>query len=164
MGQKEAILDHLKKRGSITRDEAFELYGVYRLSARIGEIREDTGLKIKAERCEGRHGKPIVKYVLEKGDSRGGQKGVFRMTSKEMIKELMSEKCQCGKKKMSNMTFCSRCYHRLPKWLKNGLYKQMGEGYEQARERAGEFLNREMSPKTPKEEAEEQRVAVSGNG
>jgi hypothetical protein len=156
MGQKEVILDHLSKHGSITSDEAFELYGVYRLSARIGEIREDAKLTIKAERCVGRHRSLIVRYVLE-GNAGDDQKGVFRMTRDELIKELLREKCQCGKRKMANMTFCSKCYHRLPKPLQNALYRQLGKGYEQAREEAGEYLRREL-PKAPEAREAEGRL------
>ena len=73
MGQKEAIFDHLKRHGSITRDEAHERYDVYRLAARIGELREDLdpAFRIRTERCTGRHRKMIVKYVLERKDGSG---------------------------------------------------------------------------------------------
>jgi hypothetical protein len=35
------ILEHLKVHGSITQDEAKELYGVGRLSARMGNLKKD---------------------------------------------------------------------------------------------------------------------------
>lgn len=39
-GSKVRILDHLKKYRTLTSMEAFELYGITRLSARIKELRE----------------------------------------------------------------------------------------------------------------------------
>lgn len=39
-GSKVRILDHLKKHRTLTSMEAFELYGITRLSARIKELRE----------------------------------------------------------------------------------------------------------------------------
>lgn len=38
--QREAILDHLKRIGTITQLEALRYYGVGRLSARIKQLRE----------------------------------------------------------------------------------------------------------------------------
>lgn len=40
MTQNEAVLKHLKTEGSITSMEAFEKYGITRLSARISNLRE----------------------------------------------------------------------------------------------------------------------------
>lgn len=62
------------------------------------------------------------------------------LTRDELVAELASMKCQCGKKKMPPMTFCSGCYHKLPKPLRNALYLKIGHGYEGARKRAGEIL------------------------
>jgi len=46
--QKEAILRHLQSGGTITPLEALELYGCYRLGARIWELR-DEGYTIQSE-------------------------------------------------------------------------------------------------------------------
>ena len=46
--QKEAILRHLQSGKTITPLEALNLYGCYRLGARIWELR-DEGYKIKSE-------------------------------------------------------------------------------------------------------------------
>lgn len=39
MTQNEAVLKHIKTHGTITSMEAFELYGITRLSARISDLR-----------------------------------------------------------------------------------------------------------------------------
>lgn len=39
--QDKVLLDHLKRHGKITSMEAFELYGITRLSARIYELKRD---------------------------------------------------------------------------------------------------------------------------
>lgn len=59
-----------------------------------------------------------------------------------LAEELRSEKCFCGQKKMPGFTFCGRCYHRLPRWIQKGLFRRMGDGYEQARKRAEEFVRK----------------------
>lgn len=41
MSQKSNILNHLKKHGEINVLQSLRLYGCYRLSARILELRED---------------------------------------------------------------------------------------------------------------------------
>lgn len=46
MTQNEAILKHLKEKGSITPLEALELYGCFRLSARIHNLREKHNIKM----------------------------------------------------------------------------------------------------------------------
>lgn len=64
---RELILMHLKKYGSITQDEASEEYGIKRLSARICELR-DMGYPIKTDMisCKNRRGRisSFAKYSL----------------------------------------------------------------------------------------------------
>ena len=65
---RELILMHMKKYGSITHDEADEEYGIKRLSARICELRE-MGYPIKTDMiaCKNRRGRisNFAKYSLE---------------------------------------------------------------------------------------------------
>ena len=65
---RDLILMHLKKYGSITHDEAAEEYGIKRLSARIKELR-DMGYPIKTIMisCKNRRGNisNFAKYILE---------------------------------------------------------------------------------------------------
>lgn len=64
--QNEAILRHLKERGSITPMEAMDLYGCFRLAARIDDLKRD-GVGIKTE-MESKTGKRWARYSLtEKG-------------------------------------------------------------------------------------------------
>lgn len=44
------ILKHLQEHGSITAKEADQLYGCWRLSARIYDLRHKHGVTIKAEK------------------------------------------------------------------------------------------------------------------
>jgi len=67
--QKEAVLNHLIKYGTITPDEAKEWYGYRRLAPRIGEIRK-MGIAIETQEMKfmnrfGHHGE-YAKYVLLK--------------------------------------------------------------------------------------------------
>ena len=68
MTQNEMILKHLKGKGSITTLEAFNLYGVTRLSARIYDLRKH-GYCIRndIQEKENRFGKKIWfdRYILE---------------------------------------------------------------------------------------------------
>ena len=65
---RDLILMHLKKYGSITQDEADEQYGIKRLSARIKELR-DMGYPIDTEMiaCKNRRGNisNFAKYILK---------------------------------------------------------------------------------------------------
>ena len=65
---RELILMHMQKYGSITHDEAAEEYGIKRLSARICELR-DMGYHIKTDMisCKNRRGRisNFAKYSLE---------------------------------------------------------------------------------------------------
>ena len=65
---RDLILMHMKKYGSITQDEAVEEYGIKRLSARINELR-NMGYPIKTDilSCRNRRGRisNYAKYSLE---------------------------------------------------------------------------------------------------
>ena len=66
-GQNARVLRHLKKFGSITSMQAFQLYGITRLSGRIFDLRK-CGVKIKDCFCEdvNRYGKTVrfKKYFI----------------------------------------------------------------------------------------------------
>lgn len=47
---------------------------------------------------------------------------------------------RCGRAKKALQAFCKDCYFRLPKPLRNGLYKRLGAGYTQAFNRALDYL------------------------
>ena len=65
---RDLILMHMKKYGSITQDEADEEYGIKRLSARIKELR-DMGYPIDTDMisCKNRRGNisNFAKYILK---------------------------------------------------------------------------------------------------
>lgn len=63
------------------------------------------------------------------------------MTQQELVRELHSESCRCGKTKRPGLTFCYRCFEVLPLSLKKALYSKMGAGYEEAREQSVECLD-----------------------
>lgn len=67
MTQAETILRHLKEHGGITSMEAFQIYGITRLSARISDLR-DKGIEIigKTEKSRNRDGRWVYfdRYVL----------------------------------------------------------------------------------------------------
>ena len=67
---RELILMHMKKYGSITQNEADDEYGIKRLSARINELR-NMGVPIKTDiiSCKNRRGRisNFAKYSLEVG-------------------------------------------------------------------------------------------------
>lgn len=65
MTQNEMVLGHLKREGSITPLVALSLYGVYRLSARINDLREE-GHDIETERIDLPHLKHCARYKLIK--------------------------------------------------------------------------------------------------
>lgn len=66
--QTSEILEHLKKTGSITTKEAYDLYGCSRLSARIYDLKE-RGYLIKPQICLGKtkYGETsrYTRYVFE---------------------------------------------------------------------------------------------------
>lgn len=68
MNQNQAVLKHLKKNKTITPMEALNLYGVFRLSGRILELRQ-AGHRIKTEIIEvssKRGKKRVALYELKK--------------------------------------------------------------------------------------------------
>ena len=60
MTQKQMILAHMKEAGSITPGVAMEEYGVFRLAARIADLKED-GVEIRTEieKRKNRYGKTV---------------------------------------------------------------------------------------------------------
>lgn len=61
MTQKEQVLNHMRKYGGITQAEAISEYGIYRLSARIWDLRND-GIDIISEtqKSRNRYGKAVT--------------------------------------------------------------------------------------------------------
>lgn len=45
MNQNQQVLTHIKKRGTITQLEAVKYYNIYRLSARINELKKEYPIK-----------------------------------------------------------------------------------------------------------------------
>lgn len=70
MTQKQRILEHLKKYGSITTWDSFELYGDTRLSDKIYRLKKDN-YEFDEEWIskKNRYGKPVTfkKYILKEG-------------------------------------------------------------------------------------------------
>ena len=66
------------------------------------------------------------------------------MTSIDLVKELAGTTCRCGAEKEAHKTLCRGCYYRLPKGLRNALYRLLGEGYEEAYEAAARFLDEDL--------------------
>lgn len=60
MSQATDILDYIDEHGSITDDEARDLFGCHRLSGRIYDLRHDLGIDIVTEPITGinRYGRP----------------------------------------------------------------------------------------------------------
>ena len=50
------VVQHLERYGHITSLEAYNLYGIMRLSARINDIRRKYGYKLRAELVCGKNG------------------------------------------------------------------------------------------------------------
>lgn len=61
--------------------------------------------------------------------------------TKFYIDELRSDECQCGRTKKPGYSFCYKCYSSLPMDMRNDLYQQMGDGYEEAYDAAVHWLN-----------------------
>jgi hypothetical protein len=61
---------------------------------------------------------------------------------KELLDELSSSKCQCGKKKSPRNTFCPNCYYRLPLDMRKNIYKDIWHGYAECYMEAVEYLNK----------------------
>jgi hypothetical protein len=66
-------------------------------------------------------------------------------TSRGLIADLLGTTCRCGATKAHGHTFCGPCYYGLPLSLRRDLYKRIGEGYEEAYERACGVLQRQLS-------------------
>ena len=64
MNQNAHILNHLETRGTITPMEALNEYGVFRLAARIADLR-GTGVAIETETLRLPTGKRVARYSLE---------------------------------------------------------------------------------------------------
>lgn len=60
--------------------------------------------------------------------------------TKFYLEELKSDECRCGAWKRERNTFCYVCYKSLPGDIQKGLYKPIGDGYEEAREEAEKFF------------------------
>lgn len=67
MSQNQTVLNHMEKYGSITPRDAYELYGIMRLGARIDNLKH-MGHKINSrlEYCENRFGDRVryARYTL----------------------------------------------------------------------------------------------------
>lgn len=57
------------------------------------------------------------------------------------FEELRSEECQCGRAKKRGWALCHKCYSSLPHEMQIALYRQIGDGYEEAYEEAVAWLN-----------------------
>lgn len=64
--------------------------------------------------------------------------------SKEPLKfyitVLKSDGCVCGRYKRENLALCFKCYNRLPKDIQIGLWKKLGNGFEENYEQAVKYL------------------------
>lgn len=65
MSQNDAILNHLRQERTITALEALELYGSFRLAARIKDLRE-AGHIINTDRITVGKQKTVAEYTLIK--------------------------------------------------------------------------------------------------
>lgn len=69
---KERVLHHLKTKGSITSWEAFEIYGITRLSAVIYDLKKD-GHRITStsQKLKNRYGNTVVfsRYKLQEKEN-----------------------------------------------------------------------------------------------
>ena len=63
MTQNEMLLHHMRKHGSITTMEAFSLYGVTRISARVWEMRH-AGHNVDKVMETNDNGKTYARYFL----------------------------------------------------------------------------------------------------
>lgn len=68
--QRDSILDHLLEGNSITPIDALNLFGCFRLGARIHDLRKD-GYNIETE-YEHNNGKKYARYKLIKKEWNGG--------------------------------------------------------------------------------------------
>ena len=63
-----------------------------------------------------------------------------KISLKEAIDVLKSDKCDCGRGKAVKKVFCAKCYSKLPSCLKRVLYDKIGDGFEEAVYEAREYL------------------------
>lgn len=71
MTQCEMVLDHLKTVGGITAAEAMQQYGIYRLAARIADLKKrGHGITTRSEKSVNRFGKEVryERYFLSDND------------------------------------------------------------------------------------------------
>lgn len=67
MNQRDTVLNHLKSEGSISPLEAIGVYRIFRLAARIEELRR-AGYKIVSHRKTDKTGKTYVSYEMAAGE------------------------------------------------------------------------------------------------
>jgi hypothetical protein len=70
LSKKDKVLEHLKLFGEITPLEAWQLYGCYRLGARIWDLRQQ-GEPIAPAEIEERNGSKVAVYKYIHCDSNG---------------------------------------------------------------------------------------------
>jgi hypothetical protein len=61
--QDRKVLDHLSSGKTLTQLEAFGVYGIFRLGARVWSLKQD-GYKITSRRKVDANGKPYAEYAL----------------------------------------------------------------------------------------------------
>jgi len=67
------------------------------------------------------------------------QSEAAKWTQKCLV-DLKGRQCFCGNVKQSGMSFCRRCFWRLPQDMRRALYQKIGDGYEFAYKEACQFL------------------------
>lgn len=61
--------------------------------------------------------------------------------SKSLLEDFLGQVCfSCGGWKASRLSFCRRCYGKLPRLAQIALYKRFCEGYEEAFAEAMDWL------------------------
>ena len=68
ISQKQKVINHLVKHGSITPLEALNLYGVFRLSAIIHTLRHKHRMNIEQEIAKGDKNYAIYRWGVKKGE------------------------------------------------------------------------------------------------
>jgi hypothetical protein len=62
-------------------------------------------------------------------------------TRKSILEDFLGTECvACGAEKKSKMSHCSKCFWKLPKAMRDKLYKRFGEGYEEAFDESTKWL------------------------
>jgi hypothetical protein len=54
---------------------------------------------------------------------------------------LLCKRCRCSHRKVAGQTFCKDCYYALPDQMREDLSKKIMAGYEEAYQRACDFLD-----------------------